>query len=129
MQAKLTDGSVMISGGCAKDAELKLVGGDGKRCCKVGVAVGKDRDGAAIWANVVAWHGMASVLSMAKKGDPVFVIGRLESREYNGKPYTDLVAEFVSVCSVSAVSVMPTTAQVTLAELSDTDETGDKLPF
>ena len=29
------------------------------------------------------------------KGDRVIAAGRLESREYNGKTYTDLIADYV----------------------------------
>lgn len=99
MQTQFKDGSVMVCGGCNKDAEIERVGDDNKRICKVGVAVGKDHNGKTIWANVVAWHGLAAALSKAKKGDPVFIIGKQKSREYNGKTYTDLVADFVSVCT------------------------------
>lgn len=109
MQWMLKDGTVLAMGGCARDAELEFVGQDSKRVCKVGLAVGKrsvqgqDKP-ETVWCNVVAWHNLASILSAAKKGDPVFVIGKLKSREYNSKTYTDLVADFVSVCSISAVT-------------------------
>ena len=103
MQVQFKDGTVMVCGGCARDAELEYVGADSKRVCKVGLAVGK-REDATVWCNVVAWHNLASLLSAAKKGDPVLAIGKLKSREYNGKTYTDLVADFVSVCSISAVT-------------------------
>lgn len=107
MQTRFKDGSVMVCGGCSKDAELERVGQDNKRVCKVGVAVGKREDDSTIWVNIVAWHDLASVLSKAKKGDPVFVIGKLKTREYNEKTYTDLVADFVSVCSPSAEATVP----------------------
>lgn len=104
MQTRFKDGSVMVCGGCSRDAVLEYVGQDGKRLCKVGVAVGR-RPGAegekpeTIWCNLVAWHEVAQVLSAARKGDPVFAVGRLQTRQYNGKEYTDLVAEFVAVCA------------------------------
>lgn len=104
MQTKFSDGSVLVVGNCAKDAQLEHVGQNGKRVCKVGLSVGKRTpegggEPATVWANVVAWEKLAEVLSAAKKGDPVAVVGRLKSREYNGKTYTDVVAEWVDVCS------------------------------
>ena len=99
MQTKFKDGTVMVCGGCARDAELQIVGEKSNRLCKVGLAVGKrpDPEGgekpATVWCNVVAWHGLASILSAARKGVPVLVIGHLESRDYEGKTYTDLVAD------------------------------------
>ncbi|SBW02543.1 conserved hypothetical protein [uncultured Eubacteriales bacterium] len=107
MQTQFKDGSVMVCGGCSRDAKLEYVGDAKKRICKVGIAVGKNEDTTTKWANVVAWHDTAAVLSKAKKGDSVFVIGKLNTREYNGKPYTDLVADFVSVCSPSAAATSP----------------------
>lgn len=98
MQAKFKDGSVMVVGGCSKDAELEYVGQDGKRVCKVGLAVGKKDDGSTIWVNVQAWHDVASCLATARKGVQVLAIGHLREREYNGKTYTDLVADYVSMC-------------------------------
>lgn len=107
MQTKLPDGSVMVCGGCSRDAELEYVGQDGKRLCKVGLAVGKkpaqgsDRP-ETVWCNVVAWHNVAQALAEARKGDAVFVIGRPQSWEYQGKTYAALVAEYVSICAPRA---------------------------
>lgn len=137
MQTKLPGGYVMVCGGCAKDAELQYVGDDDKRLCKVGLAVGRQPDPEGgdrpktVWANVVAWHGLASVLSLAKKGDPVLVIGTLKSREYEGKTYTDLVADWLWVSSVhstvESLSSAPSSAEdVPFKDLSGDD--GD-LPF
>ena len=133
MQTRFKDGSVMVCGGCSKDAELQVVGEKQSRKCSVGVAVGKsstelDDQGRpkTIWCNVVAWHGLASILSLARKGDPVMVIGKLKTREYNGKEYTDLEAEYVSVASVSAVASHPATPPAdTFQEVEDDGE----LPF
>lgn len=111
MQAKLTDGSVMVCGACGRDAEFSTVGANNSRKCTVSLAVGKrpgeDGEQKAVWCNVVAWRDLASLLAPARKGDAVFVVGRLKSREYNGKTYTDLEAEFVSVASVHAAMTFP----------------------
>ena len=131
MQNKFKDGSVMVCGGISRDAELEHVGQDNKRVCKVGVAVGKDEEGKTKWCNVVAWHDLASILCVARKGDPVLIIGKLKSREYNGKTYTDLVADFVSIASVHAVAESeanhPTFTPVPecFTEIDDSEE----LPF
>lgn len=134
MQTKFKDGTVMVCGGCARDAELQIVGEKSNRLCKVGLAVGKrpDPEGgekpATVWCNVVAWHGLASILSAARKGDPVLVIGHLESRDYEGKTYTDLVAEFVSVGSVFAASDLPNAPAVPQGHFSE-EQADDELPF
>lgn len=137
MQTKLPDGSVMVCGGCSRDAELQYVGEDGKRLCKVGLAVGKrpTPDGEkpeTVWCNVVAWHNVAQALSVARKGDPVLAIGRLQSREYNGKTYTDLVAEYINICvpisdcGNAPENSFPPPEKDSFSELADD---GDDLPF
>lgn len=118
MQTRFKDGSVMVVGGCSKDAELEYVGQDGKRICKVGLAVGKREDGSTIWVNVVAWHDTAEVLATARKGQQTLVIGHPKEREYNGKTYTDLVADFVSMCGPAAAGVF-----------TDIQDDSGELPF
>ena len=80
MQTRFRDGTVLVIGSCARDAELEYVGEDCKRVCRVGLAVGRrpvPGGGKAdtVWCNVQAWHNLAAVLSAAKKGDPVLVAG------------------------------------------------------
>lgn len=118
----------MACGGCSKDAELVRVGEKGRRKCSVGLAVGKRENGEAIWANVVAWHDLATILSAARKGAPVFVIGRMESREHNGKTYTDLVAEYVSVCSPSTAALQPNAPPAPAQAFHELADDGE-LPF
>lgn len=138
MQAKLTDGSVIVCGTCGKDAEFKTVGEKNSRKCTASLAVGKRQDGggnpSTVWCNVIAWRDLASLLAPARKGDAVFVVGRLKSREYNGKTYTDLEAEFVSVASVHAAMAFPgksIEAQSAPDEnpFQQLDDDGDILPF
>lgn len=128
MQAKLSDGTVMACGGCSKDGQVMQVGEKNSRKCSVGLAVGKRENGEAIWANVVAWHDLATILGTARKGTPVFVIGRMESREHNGKTYTDLVAEYVSVCSPAAAALQPNAPQAPAQAFHELAGDGE-LPF
>lgn len=141
MQTKLPDGSVMVCGGCSKDAHLEYVGQDNKRLCKVGLAVGKrpvqgDERPETIWCNVVAWHKVAQVLSEARKGDAVFAIGRLQSRDYEGKTYTDLVAEYIDICAprssssgCSSTSASYPAQSVLDREFSELTSDDGSLPF
>lgn len=73
MQAKLTDGSVMVCGPNGRDAEFSTVGANNSRKCTASLAVGKrpgeDGKQKTVWCNVVAWHDLASLLAPARKGD------------------------------------------------------------
>lgn len=128
MQSKLPDGSVMICGGISRDAELKYVGEKHTPQCKVGVAVGKRND-QTIWCNVTAWRGLAQVLSSASKGDSVFVIGHMGSHEYNGKTYTELNADFVSVAVVSDSAPVHSESPAQAPFSPVTEDGPDDLPF
>lgn len=134
-QGKLQDGSILIAGMCGRDAELRLVGEKQNRFCSVGVAVGKrpptDPNGKAetIWCEVKAWHNLASILSLARKGDSVFAIGRIESREHNGKVYKELIAEYLSVASMNCAAASPATMQPPLNQFTDLAEDNGELPF
>jgi len=134
MQVKFPDGSVMVCGGAAADGELKFVGADNKRVCKLGLAVGKrqDADGGTtpktVWCNVTAWHGLAPILASACKGDSVLAIGRVKTHEYNGKTYAELNADYISVASVSDST--PAHASPPTSDFAPIDdENGDELPF
>lgn len=102
MQTKIGDG-VIVAGKATKDAELKIVGDKQSPVCSFSLAVGKRQDTTTIFANCKAWYALAEYASQISKGDSVMVVGKLEEREYNGKQYTDVVAEWINV-------VKPTTA-------------------
>jgi len=135
-QTKLKDGSIMVCGNAVRDAEFKTVGTKNTPLCKIGLAIGKREDTTTIFVNVVAWRGLADLLAMAQKGDSIAVWGRMtEPREYNGKTYQDLNADWLSIASasscqascnserVSSSSVVPAEQQFT--EIEDDGE----LPF
>lgn len=129
MQTRFKDGSVMVVGGCSKDAQIEHVGKDNKPVCKVGLAVGKREDGSTIWVNVVGWYEAAAVLSEAEKGQQVLAIGSLKEREYNGKTYTDLVADFVSVCSPSGKDAYHPSYAPPAGDFAELTDDPSGLPF
>lgn len=100
MYSKLQDGSLIIAGYVARDAEQKTTQ-SGKTLTRWSVAVGsrKKQDGQneAIWTNCQAWDKTAQIAAGIRKGDTVLCIGRIETNDYNGKTYKNLVCEFVSI--------------------------------
>lgn len=100
MYSKLQDGSFIICGYVAKDAELKTVGQNNSSLCKWSVKVGEKVNGdkkEAVWTSCQAWHDMAKTAANIHKGDTVLCVGKLETNEYNGKTYKNLVCEFISI--------------------------------
>lgn len=81
-------------GNVGKDPEVKDAGG--KRVAKFSVAVsdGFGDKKKTYWLNVIAWQKLAEVVEKyLKKGSKVLVEGRITTRDYEGKTYTDIVAE------------------------------------
>ena len=95
---KLQSGEFMVVGYVPKDAELKQVGQNNSSKTSFSVKASEktlpDGKKEAQWTNCVAWHEMARICAGFKKGDVVMAVGKIETREYNGKTYEDLVVEF-----------------------------------
>ena len=70
-----------------------------------------------------------------RKGDSILCIGPMKSREYNGKTYVDIDAEFICRSSIDGGAVVsgqytnaPIATQIDFADLSEEDGEDD-LPF
>jgi len=96
MQGNIGD-AVIVAGKAIKDAEYKVVGDKGSPICSFSLNVGKRKDTTTIFVNCKAWYALAKYSQDIRKGDTVIVIGHTESREYNGKTYTDLTAEWMNI--------------------------------
>jgi single-stranded DNA-binding protein len=120
MYSKLQDGSFIVCGRAARDAELKTTQ-SGKKLCKWSVKVGTkhitEGENEAIWTNCQAWGDTAGTAAGIKKGDYALCIGKIEENEYNGKTYKNLVCEFISIMknTPSPASNEPYTADLDLS--------------
>lgn len=90
----------MITGNPARDAEDKPV--NGKNHAVVSMAVQENSDGTTMWVNLNGWRNSYLPVVSIRKGDSVMAIGQLKKREYNGKDYYDLDADFVAVSGTAA---------------------------
>jgi single-stranded DNA-binding protein len=129
---KLHDDIYLAAGNATKDAELKHVGEKNTALGKFSIAAGKRKDTTTIFLDIAAWRNLADYAAGVCKGDSVCAIGRMESREYNGKTYHTLNADWLNVVgkvertggSYSESELPP--AVTTFAELSDSES---DLPF
>jgi single-strand DNA-binding protein len=133
MYSKLQDGSFMISGFVAKDAEMKT-SQNGKTYTRWSVKVATrpsqnpNERGEAVWTNCIAWHNQARAAGAIKKGDSVFCIGKLETNDYEGKTYKTLNCEYIGIMGKTAApapSQAPATANtdsMAYSNLSDFEE-------
>lgn len=111
MYSKLSDGGFMVAGYVARDAETKTTQ-SGKTLTTWGVAAAKvkkdDGNYETKWTNCQAWHDTARAATNIRKGDTVLCIGHMETNEYNGKTYKNLVVEFFCKMPNGAEAAMPT---------------------
>ena len=120
----------LICGRAAKDGQIYATQ-SGKEVGSVSVPAYDKQDGTTAWLTVKGWGHWARLLACVHKGDSVFAVGRIESRDYEGKTYNDLVADYVCV---SARTAGQTTAQSAYAAPAPTDnfteiEDDGELPF
>lgn len=111
MYSKLSDGGFMVAGYVARDAETKTTQ-SGKTLTTWGVAAAKVKKGdgnyETKWTNCQAWHDTARAAANIRKGDTVLCIGHMETNEYNGKTYKNLVVEFFCKMPNGTEAAMPT---------------------
>jgi len=126
MQGKIGELTIVI-GNATKDAEVKTVGEKKSLVASFGLAIGKRQDTTTIFANCKAWRHLATYASGIRKGDTVIVAGKFESREWEGKTYTDLTAEWLNVLPKIAMQD-PFTQIADKADEFDDSDSG-QLPF
>jgi single-stranded DNA-binding protein len=120
----------LICGRAAKDGQIYATQ-SGKEVGSVSVPAYDKQDGTTAWLTVKGWGHWARLLANVRKGDSVFAVGRVESHDYEGKTYNDLVADYVCV-SASTAGQAP--AQSAYAAPAPTDnfaeiEDDGELPF
>lgn len=127
----------LFAGSAMKDGEL-FTTNNGKELGSVSVILCKRQDGTTAWLNVKGWGSLARKIARLSKGDHFLAAGRLENRDYNGKTYTDLVADLVlvpeSTESGPRMPVAPGGVNVSASDFQDGDfapieEEDGELPF
>ena len=127
----MKNGYFLATGTVTRDTECKCVGEKKTPLASFSFAAGKRQDGSTIFVDCKAWRDLARYASLATKGDAVAVVGPIEKREYNGKTYSTLVCEWMSIaipssCADATMPLPGVSSANSFGELSDCD--GD-LPF
>lgn len=125
----------MAAGTVSRDPEYKEVGANGTPLTRFGVRVGSATDPVSgerkgMFVNVVAWRDRAKFAKNIRKDDSVCVIGVQDVREYDGKEYKDLVADYIGVMQTGAQAApeaIPAPVQDVFAGAQDAEDYD--LPF
>lgn len=129
MQTMFKDGSVMICGFVARDAEHRSDKAPYTFSVKVGERdTGGDKPD-AIWVSCKSWHAYAGQI---RKGDTVFAVGKIDTYTNNeGKTYKNLDCEYVAIQGKGGAPA-PAPAAAPDADLGDDYEqlfSDDGVPF
>ena len=120
----------LIQGNATRDGESAPV--KGKEHGKVSVAAAQTPSNDTIFVTVNGWRSRAGEVASIRKMDSVLAIGVLKKREYEGRYYYDLDADFVAVSGTgggrrgSVSMAAPEGAEQEFEELVDEDS---QLPF
>jgi len=126
--------TALVAGRATGAGEMKQTQ-SGKHIANVSVKAFGRKDGSAAFLTVKSWNdGDIQKISSLKKGDAFLAAGRLDSREYNGKTYTDLIADIVLTGDYASAAAgyagdaiyTPTVSTGSFEEIGDGEEV---LPF
>lgn len=85
---------VLLTGRAIRDGEDATVN---KPCARVSVAAKQEPDGSTLFVTVKGWRDRYRDVLRIRRGDQILAYGRYASREYNGKLYRDLDADFITI--------------------------------
>ena len=78
----------------SQDGELKQTQ-NGKEFGSASVRAFNRKDGTAAFMTIKSFCDYARLIANLRKGDHILCAGGVESREYNGKTYTDMLVDFL----------------------------------
>ena len=116
-----------ITGRVVGDVKFSTVGANETPLTRFGVKCGEGREGEIV--NVKCWRGLAEIAKDINNGDSVDVSGFVEQREYEGKTYYDLVADYLNVARKAAPAADPAAPeQLNISDIF-TDIGSNDIPF
>lgn len=91
--------NVELIGRVGKDPEIRYTPNN-KAVCKFSIATNEISKDKTTWHNITAWEKLAELCEKyVHKGDLIYIQGRIEYTESNGKYFTAIVANTVKFLS------------------------------
>lgn len=84
----------LFAGIVSQDGELKQTQ-NGKEFGSASVRAFNRKDGTAAFMTIKSFGDYSRLIANLRKGDRILCAGVVESREYNGKTYTDMLVDFL----------------------------------
>ena len=124
----------LFAGLVSQDGELKQTQ-NGKEFGSASIRAFNRKDGTAAFMTIKSFGDYARLISNLRKGDHILCAGVVESREYNGKTYTDMLVDFIMAADAMPAAPSPAENRAALnqrmdsAGLSEAVEDDAELPF
>ena len=126
----------LFAGLVSQDGELRTTKGSGKTYGSASVRAFNRKDGTAAFMTIKSFGDYARLIANLRKGDHILCAGVVESREYNGKTYTDMLVDFIMAADAMPAAPSPAENRAALNQRMDsagfsgiTPEEDAELPF
>ena len=125
----------LFAGLVSQDGELKQTQ-NGKEFGSASVRAFNRKDGTAAFMTIKSFGDYSRLIANLRKGDRILCAGTVESREYNGKTYTDMLVDFMMTSDTIPVASAPAENRAALTQRMEsagfaeiTPEENAELPF
>ena len=124
----------LFAGLVSQDGELKQTQ-NGKEFGSATVRAFNRKDGSAAFMTIKSFGDYSRLIANLRKGDHILCAGVVESREYNGKTYTDMLVDFLMAGDPVPVTYTPEenraelTKRMDSAGFSEMMDGDSELPF
>ena len=125
----------LYAGLVSQDGELKRTQ-NGKEFGSASVRAFNRKDGTAAFMTIKSFGDYSRLIANLRKGDHILCAGVVESREYNGKTYTDMLVDFLIAGDTVPSASAPAENRAALSKRMDSagfaeidDDIEKMLPF
>ena len=124
----------LFAGIVSQDGELKQTQ-NGKEFGSASVRAFNRKDGTAAFMTIKSFGDYARLVANLRKGDHILCAGVIDTREYNGKTYTDMLVDFLMTSDAMPAAPSPAenraelTKRMDSAGFSEMMDGDSELPF
>lgn len=125
----------LFAGLVSQDGELKQTQ-NGKEFGSASVRAFNRKDGTAAFMTIKSFGDYSRLIANLRKGDRILCAGTVESREYNGNTYTDMLVDFMMTSDTIPAASAPAENRAALTQRMEsagfaeiTPEENAELPF
>ena len=124
----------LFAGLVSQDGELKQTQ-NGKEFGSASVRAFNRKDGTAAFMTIKSFGDYSRLIANLRKGDHILCAGVIDTREYNGKTYTDMLVDFLMASDAMPAAPSPAenraelTKRMDSAGFSEMMDGDSELPF